>query len=356
MSLCGLGGLGMRSLRVIVPHRWVAVMDVRLGPRERFVGCVLDAPALGLEKDSIRLEKVTAQRVIFCVIQRMGQPVARPSYRDWRSITTMNTKRLKRSFIIIGSAVLATWAAPGQPQTNIAPEADRVLSAACQYLAQAPYFSLNAEVWREHVTASGQKLQFSRRVSMEVKRPNRLHMEIASPHSQRGFWYDGKSLTILDREPGLFSMAAMPNVLDAALDKAHDQFGIDLPLADLAVSDPYKNATAKVLKGAYYGLSPVLGINCHHLAFTQENVDWQIWIEDGPHPLIRKLVITHKNEQAMPEFTALITDWDLTDRIAESDFAFEAPRGASKIEMLPDQAMGGESSQVHLPLTNPKNK
>jgi len=29
------------------------------------------------------------------------------------------------------------------------------------------------------------------------------------------------------------------------VDKAHDQFGIDLPLIDLAVSDPYKNATAK---------------------------------------------------------------------------------------------------------------
>jgi hypothetical protein len=189
---------------------------------------------------------------------------------------------------------------------------------------------------------------------MEVKRPNRLHLEISTPHSQRGFWYDGKSLTILDRQRNLYSTAAMSGTLDAALDKAHDQFGIDLPLVDLAVSDPYKNATAKVLRGADYGLAPVLGVNCHHLAFTQTNIDWQVWIQDGPQPLIRKLVITHKNEEGAPEFTALITRWDLTERISDSDFVFEPPRGAGKIEMRPDQAVSGQ--EKHLPLINPKTK
>ena len=171
----------------------------------------------------------------------------------------MNTKRLAIGLIIAANAALGTRAAPAQSQTNIAPQAEHVLSAACQYLAEAPYFSLTAEIWREHVSASGQKLQFSRTVTMDVKRPNRLHLETASPHSQRGFWYDGKSLTILDRQPGFFSMTAMPSTLDAMIDKAHDELGIDLPLIDLAVSDPYKNATAKVVTGTYYGLSPVLG-------------------------------------------------------------------------------------------------
>jgi len=265
----------------------------------------------------------------------------------------MNTKRLMAGMIIVGSVALGTRAAPAQTQTNIAPQAERILSAAFQYLAEAPYFGLTAEIWREHVSASGQKLQFSRTVTMEVKRPNRLHMEIASPHAQRGFWYDGKSLTILDRQPGLFSMAAMPGTLDAMIDKAHDDLGIDLPLIDLAVSDPYKDATAKVVKGTYYGLSPVLGIECHHLAFTQENVDWQIWIEDGPQPLIRRFVITHKNEEGAPQFTAFITGWNLTDRISDSVFVFEPPRGATQIEMRSDKSQVNEG-EPGKPLASPK--
>ena len=268
--------------------------------------------------------------------------------------------RLMKHALLAGCCLaLGTGAPFAQDKTNgIAPPAERCLRAACQYLVEAPFFSLSAEVWREHVTASGQKLQFSRTVTFEVKRPDRLHVEIRSPHSERGFWYDGKSLTILDRKRNLFSTAPMPGTLDAALDNAHGQFSIDLPLIDLAVSDPYKNATSQVLTGMDYGLAPVLGVDCRHLAFTQENVDWQIWIQEGPQPLIRKFVITHKSEEGAPEFTALITRWDLTQRISDSAFAFDPPPGASRIEMRPDRPeSGGErSAKPSTSLTTPNAK
>ena len=237
------------------------------------------------------------------------------------------------SFIGLGLLLLATGCATAQDQTNLAPRADRELRAACQFLQQAPAFSLNAEIWREHVDEAGQKIQFSRTVTMDVKRPSRLRLEITSPNTARGFWYDGKTLTVLDRKNNYYAVTAMPATLDKTLDAARDQFGIDLPLIDLALSDPYKNATAGITGGKYFGIAPVLGVPCHHLAFTQENVDWQIWIEDGPQPLIRKFVITQKNEPGAPEFTALITHWNVTDRIADSDFDFGQPRGAVKIEM-----------------------
>src|SRR5208337_2675911 len=270
----------------------------------------------------------------------------------------MKIGTMKHALLIGCTLVLGPWALSAQEQTNVAPQADRVLRAACQYLAEAPCFCLTAEVWRDHVTASGQKLQFSRTVTFEVKRPNRFHVEIRSPHSERGYWYDGKTLTMLDRKRNLFSTAAMPDTLDAALDRAHDQFGIDLPLIDLAVSDPYQNATSNVLKGTDYGEATVLGVDCHHLAFTQENVDWQIWIQEGPQPLIRKFVITHKNEPGAPEFTAFITRWDLTQRISDSDFVFDPPPGATKVEMRQDPpgSKEGRSSGPSTSLTSPKAK
>src|ERR1035437_2898523 len=218
----------------------------------------------------------------------------------------MKIGRMRHVWVIGCSLALGAWGMFAQEKTNIAPQAERSLRAACQYLAEAPFFCLTADVWRDHVTASGQKLQFSRTVTLEVKRPNRFHIEIRSPHSERGFWYHGKPLTMRDLKRSLFSTAVMPGTLDAALDSAHDQFGVDLPLIDLAVSDPYQNATSNVRKGVDYGLATVLGVDCHHLDFTQENVDWQVWIQDGPQPLIRKFVITHKNEAGAPQFTALI--------------------------------------------------
>ena len=215
----------------------------------------------------------------------------------------------------------------------VSPMAEGILRSACDFLAQRPAFSFRGEIWREHVNDAGQKIQFSRSVQMDVKRPRGLRLELASPFAARGFWYDGKSLTILDRKHNWYGAAPMPSTLDAAVDAARDEYGVDLPLIDLAVSNPYENATAKIQTARYYGISPVLDVLCHHLAFTQDDVDWQIWIEDGPQPLIRKFVITYKNEPGQPEFTAFITHWDLTDPIADSDFVFLPPVGASKIEM-----------------------
>jgi hypothetical protein len=239
-----------------------------------------------------------------------------------------------------------------QQQSEIAPRAREVLAGACKYLAETPFFGISAEVWREHVIDSGQKLQFTRVVDLEVKRPDRLHVAIQSPRVDQQFWYNGNSLTILDGKRNLYSSTSMPANLDAMLDAAHDQFGIDLPLIDLAISDPYSNALARVQKGVYLGVSQAMGFPCHHLAFTQDNIDWQVWIQDGPQPLIRKFVITHKNEPGEPEFTALVRSWDLIDRISDSDFVFSPPRGATKIEMRKDELNGpgnGSSGAVPSP-------
>jgi hypothetical protein len=246
------------------------------------------------------------------------------------SIKELNVTLLAACLLCLSFTRTVAQAAP-----TIANRADTVLHAASEYLASAAHFTLRAEVWRERVSETGEKLQFARIVTLEVQRPDRLHMSIHSGHVDRGFWYDGRSLAILDRQQNLYSRTSMPPNLDAALDAAHDQFGIDVPLVDLAISDPYRNAVSRVQSGRYFGISTALGFQCHHLAFTQDNVDWQLWVEDGPEPLIRKLVINHKNDPGSPEFTALITNWDFTGRISPTNFAFEPPPGASELQMRP---------------------
>ena len=108
-----------------------------------------------------------------------------------------------RRLLYIGCGLLlGAGCATAQEQTNISQRADRVLRSACDFLAQTPAFSFSGEIWREHVDDAGQKIQFSRTVTMDVKRPDGLRLEISSPLSARGFWYDGKTLAVLDRERG----------------------------------------------------------------------------------------------------------------------------------------------------------
>jgi hypothetical protein len=80
----------------------------------------------------------------------------------------------------------------------------------------------------------------------------------------------------------------------------------------------------------------VAGTKCDHLAFTQEGVDWEIWVQQGDTPIPRMIVLTYKNTTGEPRYTMMITRWD-NSPIKESVFSVEPPAGASKIDLLPVQ-------------------
>ena len=92
---------------------------------------------------------------------------------------------------------------------------------------------------------------------------------------------------------------------------------------------------ARVRQGTYLGLHQVNGVKCHHLAFRQEAIDWQIWIEDAERPVARKVVITFKEQPGHPQFTALIDKWNLSADAPESAFEFTPPANAKRIDLTP---------------------
>ena len=121
---------------------------------------------------------------------------------------------------------------------------------------------------------AGHKVATTKTVETQVRRPDRVRMEIRSPKRSRGFWYDGKSLTLLDRANNFFGTVAVPDTIDKVLDAANDKYGINFPLEDLLVNDPYASASMAIKGGAYFGKVTVLGTLCQHIAFSTDRVDW----------------------------------------------------------------------------------
>jgi hypothetical protein len=229
----------------------------------------------------------------------------------------------------VGSVLAADTAT-----SSIDPEADQLLRVACANLSAAKAFTFKAEVWSDAVVG-GHKVATTKTVEAQVRRPDRVQMEVRSPKRSRGFWYDGKSLTLLDRAHNLYGSVAVPDTIDKVLDAANDKYGIIFPLEDLLVNDPYASASAAIKGGAYFGKVTILGTPCQHIAFSTDKVDWQLWIQDGPNPLPRKLVITYKQEDTAPQFTAIFSDWKLKSSLPDKTFVFTPPKGSSKIEILP---------------------
>ena len=220
------------------------------------------------------------------------------------------------------------------------PTADQILRGSCDFLEHSPAFAVHAEIWKDVVLPSGHKIQVTRSVDLDLRRPDRLHVDAHARQKGRSIWYDGKSLTVLDREKNLYGVVDAPATIDQTLDLAAQSYGITVPLEDLAVSDPYTSFMKHVTAGGYFGDEPVLGVPCRHVGFATDRIDWQLWVSDGPQPLPQKLVITYKGESQSPQYTAIFTKWNLVDRVADLAFQFIPPTGSARIPLDRDSVEG----------------
>jgi hypothetical protein len=83
----------------------------------------------------------------------------------------------------------------------------------------------------------------------------------------------------------------------------------------------------------HIGRGVIDGVECEHLAFRDQDVDWQIWVEVGDRPIPRKYVITSKGVGAAPQYTLRIKEWKTDATIAADAFVFTPPAGATKVAL-----------------------
>jgi hypothetical protein len=252
-----------------------------------------------------------------------------------------------RFYSIIGVVIFScqlmispVWSAEAPKKVkapDIEPKAGEVLKQMCDYLKNLQQFSVQAEVTEDVLLTSGQRIQYGRMVEASVRRPDRLRAESVGDTDNRLMVYDGQTITLMDRTKNFYTTIAAPPEIDAALEHGVQAFNLRAPLADLISTKSYEYLTEGALSGFYVGLSKVQGVPCHHLAFRQKDIDWQIWVEDSQTPVPRKFLITDKKAQGL-QFTAVFTKWNTSPQLEDSLFTFVAPEKAEKIDILPAAA------------------
>ncbi len=151
--------------------------------------------------------------------------------------------------------------------------------------------------------------------------------------------YDGKTFTMEGLTNNVYANFPVPSEVDninQVIDKIGEKLNITLPLGEIISTDnDLTSIRNRITSAIYIGESMVNGIACHHLAFRQENLDWQIWIEKGDQPVPRKLVITYKEDPSSPQYSALLSDWNFNSISAQdSAFFFKPARDAVQIDFV----------------------
>ena len=240
----------------------------------------------------------------------------------------------------MGAVTLAAMAfalppsAAAQP-AGIDPQATKLVKASTDFLASQKRFSAETRSSLEVVLTSGQKIQFDHLARLSVQRPNKLRADRVGDLVEQAFYFDGKSLTIFNPGEKYFATVAAPGTIEEMLDFARTRLDIVAPAGDLVYGNAYDILMTDVTQGFVVGKAVVEGVRCDHLAFRAPHVDWQIWIQEGKEPLPRKLVITTRDQANAPQFSVVVTKWNLRPTFTPQTFGFRAPSGAKQVEFMP---------------------
>jgi hypothetical protein len=111
-----------------------------------------------------------------------------------------------------------------------------------------------------------------------------------------------------------------------------DKFQIPVPIAGFLLKDPYARMLEGVTTAFDARAATVDGVTCTHIAFSEDEADWQVWIENGPKPLPRRIAVIYKKFPGTPRIVAALSQWNLTPVIPPGEFTFVPPSGATKVD------------------------
>jgi hypothetical protein len=186
----------------------------------------------------------------------------------------------------------------------------------------------------DHILDSGQRTQLESTRRVAFRMPDRFAVDYAGQGQTRRSVYDGKAITMFEREQNLYAQEPMPPTLPETMDTLATKYGMAVPAAELLRPGLFDRLKAQVRSGEYLGVEEIGGVNCHHVAFSQDWADVQMWVQDGDQPLLRKSAIAYKKIPGTPKYVMNLSGWNLTDP-PDSAFALTVPADAKKIDMAP---------------------
>jgi hypothetical protein len=203
---------------------------------------------------------------------------------------------------------------------------------AANFLAEQRSFRVVADIAFDVMQSDGRLLEFGSRREITIRRPDRLRVDTTERDgAEETLYFDGSTISIDFSEHLAFVREAMHGTYYAALRKLSEEFDAPVPLANLFSENFAAPLDDQIASGYFVGQEEIGGRTCEHLSFRLPEVDVQLWIEEGDRPLVARVVITYRHEDANPQFRATLHDWDLGLETPETLFQFVPVEGTERM-------------------------
>lgn len=251
---------------------------------------------------------------------------------NMRHVLSRPSRRIV-SWFVAGMVVIFTASFVGSAHAQQNDDALQILKAMTDYVSSQKTISATYDTDIEVITGNLQKIQFASSGQMLLSRPDKVRANRVGGYADVEMVFDGKNLTILGKNLNKFAEIESAGSVDQLVDRLRNQFGMAIPGADLMLSRSYDELTADVIDAKHIGQGVIDGVECNHLAFRNNDVDWQLWTAVGGNPIPRQYVITSKAVTGAPQYTLRIKDWKTDVPVAADAFIFRPPANAQKVEV-----------------------
>jgi thiol-disulfide isomerase/thioredoxin/outer membrane protein assembly factor BamB len=241
-----------------------------------------------------------------------------------------------------------------------APTAESVLRRTADFFKGAKSFSVTIERVQKINDAT-----VPTTIAVAFARPNRfaLRTTLAGAGANPG-------LTVVCDGTKLFtSVAALKKYTETDAPGSFETIGTDpivaattqsLLIGELLADDPYAKLMEGVKTARHVGTEMQGGTECHHLAFTQDQFLWELWVPVAGDPTPRRSTFDFAPMLAnLPqgaaagnkklEITQDYKNWRVGAAVDEKTFAFQPPEGAQKVDSF-IEGQAGPDAEAPSPL------
>lgn len=251
--------------------------------------------------------------------------------RDTNASISIWAPRGLATAAIIGCSVV-TASADGH-DAMLDQDTTKILTDMSLYMSTLTAFTVDYDASTDVTTPHGQKLKLARSGGISVNRPGQFRVTSHGAMADMEFILDGAQLTLYGkRVNGYLQLPA--TTIDEGIEVVRDQIGFDVPGADLFSNAPLDSKATDLRSGVHVGMTTIGGETVHHLAFRGDAVDWQLWVKDGDAPMPVKYVITSKLLAGAPEYSVLLSNWNITPQTDAASFTFTPPSGAVELTSI----------------------
>jgi hypothetical protein len=225
--------------------------------------------------------------------------------------------------------------------TSVAPgvemveqEAVDIVKAAAMAIVNAQSISVTAITGFDVIQGNGQKIEFGSQWKAHIQRPSRAHMRSVRRDGEiTEITFDGNDLWMYSPTHEVYAFEPQPGDVDATFNHLLEELDVSTPLHNLFSSELGTGIGDDLIEAYVVGDSTIGERVCHHVAMRNDYSDYQIWIDKGDVPYLRRMVISYREEEGHPQYWVYFTEWNLDAQPAPGTFVFQPPAGAERIRL-----------------------